>query len=242
MTAPTTLAQRLLAANKDLGWVAKNGTAAKEQGGYAYVKVVDILDDVREVLNKHGVVFSHSTTGHRLTIVPREGKGPFFLSEVWGTYAYINADDKNDVQAGEWQGSALDTGDKGIWKAITGGLKYILLPNHLLPTGDDPEADSGDDEKKPAEKKASAPIPPTQRDTTKAEKSEATGLSDKQRALLMASLRDRGVTIKEAQQYILNKACGKHSTKQMDSTDLDKVLEAIKDDDLVVEAMASVSK
>ena len=240
MTAPTTLAQRLLAANADLGWVEKAGKN-KEQG-YNYVQAVDILADVRDVLNKHGVVFSFSTTKQTVTPVTKPDGKFTWLTELQGDYAYTNADDKNDVQSGYWAGSATDTSDKGTWKAITGALKYVLLTNHLLPTGDDPEADSGDDEKKPAEKKASAPLPPTQRDTTKAEKSEATGLSDKQRALLMASLRDRGVTIKEAQQYILNKACGKHSTKQMDSTDLDKVLEAIKDDDLVVEAMASVSK
>lgn len=237
-SAPTTLAQRLLAANADLGWVEKAGKN-KEQG-YNYVQAVDILADVRDVLNKHGVVFSFSTTKQTVTPVTKPDGKFTWLTELQGDYAYTNADDKNDVQSGYWAGSATDTSDKGTWKAITGALKYVLLTNHLLPTGDDPENDTG--EVKARSEKASSPLPPTQRDTTKAEKPEATGLSDKQRALLMASLRDRGVTIKEAQQFILNKACGKHSTKQMDSTDLDKVLGAIKDDDLVVEAMASVSK
>ena len=234
-----TLAQRLLAANKDLGWIAKTGNNKEQQ--YKYVEAVAIFDAVRDALNNHGVVFSHSVTEQKVTVIQREGRSPQYLTELAGEYTFINADDKNDVQAGTWVGQALDTSDKGTWKAITGGLKYIFIANQLLPTGDDPENDSGAADQKPADKKPSSPIPPTQKATDKPAATTAEGLTDKQRALLMATLRDRGVTVKEAQQYVLKKACGKHSTKQMDSADLDKVLEAIKDDDLVLEAMASLS-
>ena len=237
MTA--TLAQRLLAANKDLGWVAKSGKN-KEQG-YNYVEAVAIFDAVRDALNTHGVVFSHSVFGQTVTVIPREGKSPQFLTELRGGYVFINADDRNDVQAGEWAGQALDTSDKGTWKAITGGLKYIFIANHLLPTGDDPENDASETTKS-APPKAVTPIPTGTKVTEKVKPEASTeGLTDKQRALLMATLRERGVTIKAAQQHILLKASGKHSTKQMDSSDLDKVLEAIKDDSLVVEAMAQVA-
>ena len=234
-----TLAQRLLAANKDLGWVEKSGKN-KEQG-YNYAQAVDIFADVRAALNKHGVVFAHSTTEQRVTPVVKPGDKFTWLHELKGTYAFISADDKNDVIAGEWVGSATDTGDKGTWKALTGGLKYILILNHLLPTGDDPENDATETPKAAAPK-ATTPIPVGTKVTEKVQAEASTeGLTDKQRAKLMATLRERGVTIKEAQQFILREACGKHSTKQMTGDDLDKVLEAIKDDELVVKAMASVA-
>lgn len=230
-----TLAQRLLAANKDLGWVEKAGNNKAQ--GYDYTRAVDVFDRVRDVLNNHGVVWTFSTRDLRITVL-ENGK---YLHQLDGDWALLNADNANDVLSGTVVGSTVASGDKGTWVAITGMLKYAAIQVFLLPTGDDPEADTHDTTVKAAEKKAGSPIPPTQKATDKPEVTTAEGLTDKQRALLMATLRDRGVTVKEAQQYVLKKACGKHSTKQMDSADLDKVLEAIKDDDLVLEAMASLS-
>jgi hypothetical protein len=38
-----------------------------------------------------------------------------------------------------WAGAGEDKGDKGIWKAITGAVKYFIAKSFLIPTGDDPE-------------------------------------------------------------------------------------------------------
>lgn len=51
-----------------------------------------------------------------------------------------------DVQSGETivtkvYGQGKDSGDKGVYKAATGGEKYYLLKTFLLPTDDDPEND-----------------------------------------------------------------------------------------------------
>ena len=46
-----------------------------------------------------------------------------------------------------WIGQGDDPGDKGIYKAYTGALKYFFLRNFLIPSGDDPEADSSTDER-----------------------------------------------------------------------------------------------
>jgi hypothetical protein len=41
-----------------------------------------------------------------------------------------------------YSGYALDEGDKHIYKAYTGAIKYFLINNFMLSTGDDPEMDS----------------------------------------------------------------------------------------------------
>lgn len=51
--------------------------------------------------------------------------------------------------SGEWEqttatGEGVDRGDKAAYKALTGGLKYWLRANLLLPIGDDPEEESDD--------------------------------------------------------------------------------------------------
>ena len=57
-----------------------------------------------------------------------------------GTYQFMDSDSKT-VISGTWFGSGSDTSDKGLYKAITGGIKYVLNTNFLIPTGDDPEND-----------------------------------------------------------------------------------------------------
>jgi hypothetical protein len=45
----------------------------------------------------------------------------------------------------EWAGQGDDPADKGLYKAYTGALKYFLMKTFLIPTGDDPEADTNTD-------------------------------------------------------------------------------------------------
>ena len=51
---------------------------------------------------------------------------------------FIDVDSDHELN-GTWSGSGTDTVDKGLYKAITGGIKYVLNTNFLIPTGDDPE-------------------------------------------------------------------------------------------------------
>jgi hypothetical protein len=53
----------------------------------------------------------------------------------------------------EWVGEAFDKGDKAIYKAYTGALKYYFANTFHVATGDDPEKD----DRKPEEQEAEAP-------------------------------------------------------------------------------------
>lgn len=53
----------------------------------------------------------------------------------------------SDVETGFYEetqvfGEGLDKGDKALYKAYTGAIKYYLADNFLVATGDDPEKDS----------------------------------------------------------------------------------------------------
>lgn len=54
-------------------------------------------------------------------------------------YTFINVDDQSDGLTGQFFAEGKDSGDKGIYKAITGAIKYILTSTFLIPTGDDVE-------------------------------------------------------------------------------------------------------
>ena len=51
-------------------------------------------------------------------------------------------------------GDGVDKGDKGLYKAYTGSLKYYLANNFLVATGDDPEVQEKEVEKKITAKQA----------------------------------------------------------------------------------------
>lgn len=58
-----------------------------------------------------------------------------------------------DVETGFFEtalasGEGFDKGDKGIYKAYTGALKYYLANNFMVATGDDPERDEQKEDKK----------------------------------------------------------------------------------------------
>lgn len=57
-------------------------------------------------------------------------------------------------------GEGQDRGDKGLYKAITGGRKYALACVFGLSTTDDPEATEGHDAAPPPAQRATPPKPP----------------------------------------------------------------------------------
>ena len=72
-----------------------------------------------------------------LGIRETEGKaGPVTTIKMTATFA---CGDGGASFTTSWLGSGQDSGDKGVYKALTGGVKYLLMKNFLVSTGDDPE-------------------------------------------------------------------------------------------------------
>lgn len=232
MTASTpNLAHRLVEVNKSLGWIEKRGENKQQQ--YDFVRAVDVFDDARDALSKHGVVWTFSTRDYDI----REIGGKVWHTMV-GDYTLINADNPTEVITGTVSGSASPPGDKGAWVVTTGMMKYALIQAFLLPTGDDPEDDSNEKPDKPAPKPA-----PTQAKVVKAP-TESTGLSEPQRKRLFARFTELGVENTASRRFILFQLTGKNSTKDMTGSDLDTVLSFFREtndqtEELVVKAMAA---
>lgn len=236
MTAPN-LAQRLLAANKELGWIAK-GERNKDQG-YDYATASSVFAAAREALHNHGVLWFFSTTDHNIDVLDTP-KGTRYLHRLTGEYSFINVDEPKDVLSGTVQGSTIAIGDKGAWVTTTGLLKYALIQTLLLPTGDDPEAQP---ENAPAERKPGATAPANPPAATKAPDVKV-GLTEPQRKKLFARLDELGITVADSKRFVFRELTGKHSTKEMSGNDLDKILQffAEKSDateEMVVKAMAA---
>jgi hypothetical protein len=134
--APTALLGKLLKICKAIQYVEKRGR--NDHHKYDFVQAVDVTRLVRDQLIKNKlVVIPGAGDAHHL---PYGSKGGHLTTvdleyHVW------------DTETGErltipWVGVGADTGgDKGIYKAYTGGFKYALIALFQIPMTNDPERD-----------------------------------------------------------------------------------------------------
>jgi hypothetical protein len=109
--------------------------------GYQYATEADVSDAVRRELAKRDIaVFVSSHMIEARKIESSKGR-PTILTDVAVEMTFACGE-----TGATWTVAAAGTGedgsDKGIYKAITGAVKYALMKSLLIPTGDDPEDDS----------------------------------------------------------------------------------------------------
>lgn len=131
-----TLASKLLEVAQAISHIEKGGR--NDHHRYDYVQAVDVVARVRALLYERGVIVVPGAGNARHEAVIG-GKG--MLTTVDLSYTFQDAVTGEKVTI-PWVGAGSDVGgDKGLYKAYTGGLKYALLSAFLIPTGDDPEGD-----------------------------------------------------------------------------------------------------
>lgn len=112
---------------------------------YNYLSETQITETIKELFDKHRIVF-HFQSEVTETKEYQGGKGDTqFLVTAKIHYAFY------DVESGEKldgivYGQGADKGDKGLYKAITGAIKYLYMKTFNIPTGDDPENDKHEPE------------------------------------------------------------------------------------------------
>ena len=143
------LVAKLAAACDAVGGVEKLGK--NEQQGYKYVKAADVAKAIRHELFRRGVVVlghEHPPEFIAVELAPdREGR-PRTMSECHLRVTYRLMDGTEMIEI-DGYGVARDSGDKAIYKAKTGALKYFLRGLGLIPDEkDDPEFDEDGNEVK----------------------------------------------------------------------------------------------
>lgn len=110
---------------------------------YDFVTDGDVAEAVRPILAAEGIAFFASMRGTRL-----DGK------KTTAYFTFTFADGKTGATwSCDWEGEAIDSQDKGTAKAATSALKYFLLKNFVLSSGDpldDSDADAPAEKKPPA--------------------------------------------------------------------------------------------
>lgn len=135
-TEPLGLHGKLAKIAGELSWVEKTGWNDAQK--YKYVPVENVVDAVRRKLAANGVTCIPNAIG--LEVRPTVS-GKQHVTTVKLEYLLT------DSETGEycvvpWYGTGADSGDKGLFKAYTGALKYFFIDLFQIPTGMDPDQEA----------------------------------------------------------------------------------------------------
>lgn len=139
------LAGKLAKVMGSIPWVEKRGR--NSFFNYDYATESDIMEAIREKLAEAGVFVTTSVEDMQFretTKKTRDGS-PMHLVFVKTKHTFHDGETGETLEAFGF-GSGEDSGDKAVYKAITGAMKYFASKNFLMSTGDDPEKD-GEEEK-----------------------------------------------------------------------------------------------
>lgn len=127
----------------EIGWIEKRGR--NDFHKYNYVMEADLVDTVRSKLAEAGIfVF---TSVEDVSVIPGFGKdGNSLVTQVRTVHTFHDAE-TGEMFSVEGVGHGEDKNDKGVYKAMTGAMKYFLMKNFLVATGDDPEDGRNDQER-----------------------------------------------------------------------------------------------
>lgn len=133
---------------------------------YAFVTDADVLDTIRSLLAAEGLAFFASIRGAERVVIGQDKAGrDRFKTIVYCNFTFAEAE-SGATWTCDWQGEAIDDQDKGTAKAATSALKYFLLKNFMVGTGnmaDDSDADGeprARGEKKPEARRKAMPQKP----------------------------------------------------------------------------------
>jgi hypothetical protein len=159
---PQSLVGKLAAVMAAVERVPKNGW--NDFHKYHYATEADLSDAVRSNMARYGVMLVPSVD----KLEWREIQGKNGTEKIATLTVRFTATDGKDKFEFVVIGEGQDRGDKATYKAMTGATKYALLKLFLIPTGDDPETEGGEQPhtgsraapRQQAAKQAEAPKPP----------------------------------------------------------------------------------
>ena len=138
------ISTKLIKIMAECGYVQRQGT--NDFHNYKYATAADVLEKINAALVKHGVAATAQPELIDFREVVNQKGNAEHLATVKTTLTLIDVD-SGEILEFVGIGSGQDSGDKAVMKAQTASIKYAYLLSLAISTGDDPEADSGVDER-----------------------------------------------------------------------------------------------
>jgi hypothetical protein len=135
MSEQRMLIKKLAEIMKEVKYIQKTGK--NKFHGYTYCKESDVSEKIREELAKRSVMMVPSVISHEhREHINARGKTEY-IARVLMSFTFMDGDTGEEISF-QISGEGQDSGDKAVYKAMTGAEKYALMKCFLIPTGDDP--------------------------------------------------------------------------------------------------------
>jgi len=135
-SAKLNINQKLIEVRKAVQFLKKDSQGE----GFKYVSSSKAIIAVRQKLDEHGVLLVPRIK--KTAISPHvTGSGKhWYFTELDMEYTWVNAEKPDDTIVATWYGQGIDSGEKGVGKALTYAEKYFILKSFNIPTDkDDPD-------------------------------------------------------------------------------------------------------
>lgn len=124
-----TLYKKMLKVMKKIKVIQKSGVNSHHK--YQYSTEADFIEAVRQHLLDEGVIVLTSVED-----CTKEGS----LTTVKTKHMFVDTENGQNHTVFSY-GTGQDSQDKGVYKAITGSMKYFISKSFMIETQDDPEGD-----------------------------------------------------------------------------------------------------
>lgn len=129
---------------KQVQYIEKKGWNSFNK--YKYATESDVQEKVREVLADQNVIMMPDVVEYSNREHQNRKGNIEYIATLKVNFTFYDGETGETISIHS-VGEGQDAGDKAIYKAITGSQKYALMKAFMIPTGDDPENDSGVDER-----------------------------------------------------------------------------------------------
>jgi len=128
------LYKKIAATQKQLHYIKKDGRFKSPKANYNFAQEADVMMAIRDALLDNGLTVLTSWSERGSEIVDN---GRYRVETAMINGQIIDQDTGESVSVSyPATGADYGTGDKAVWKMITGGTKYFLLKTFLVPTFD----------------------------------------------------------------------------------------------------------
>ena len=123
-------------------------TGRNEEQHYNYARDSDIVAAVRGPMNEAGVAIFPSVVPGTIVVTPGLGRhGNVILTTLICAFKVVDSE-SGEFEICNYPGAGSDTGDKGVFKAMTGATKYLYQKLFNIPVHEpavEPETPGGED-------------------------------------------------------------------------------------------------
>ena len=130
------LATKMILVMDEVKYIQKKGLNSFHK--YKYATEADVVAAFSGAMKKHQIFMFHSMLEREDKPYKTRGGKDAFLVTVKIQVTFVDCE-SGERFVGDFYGDGSDSDDKGVYKAITGALKYALMKTFLVSTGDDPE-------------------------------------------------------------------------------------------------------